>query len=161
MSSADTRAHLAEQQAALVRSLVADGDALPGFDAQRIEAAAAALASKRRREVAHTWPGLARALGDRFVRLFDEYAGQAPMPTLGGPRADGRSFARFLAQINLLTDEGRLEALQVDMHFKITPDGLIRRQGSTLQIAWLRTARRLVVALRLPLLGERCWRIPS
>lgn len=160
MSHTDTRARLAEQQAALVHALVGDGDALPGFDIKRIEATSAALLSKRRHELAHSWPALTSALGERFLSLFAEYAALTPMPKIGGPRADGRLFARFLAKKRLLPDAGRLEALRVDVHFQTTAAGLTRRRGPTVQIAWLRKARRIVTALRLPIFGERWLRLP-
>jgi hypothetical protein len=160
MSHTDARGQLAEQQAALVRSLVGDGATLPGFDIERLQATSAALLSKRRQEVAHTWPALTAALAERFPPLFVEYAGLTPMPKTGGPRADGRAFARFLAKKRVLPDEGRLETLRVDLHFQTTASGLRRRRGPTLQIAWLRDARRVVAALRLPLLGERWLRLP-
>lgn len=154
-----SRAELAERQAALVESLVGDSEAPPGFDVERLHAAADSLAAKRRKEMAHVWPALTRALGDRFAAMFAEFAERTPLPSLGGPRADGRAFAAYLAKRGLLPDEGRLEALHVDMHFKMTRDGLTRRRGPTMQMARLRDSRRLVLALRIPLLGERWFTI--
>lgn len=150
-----SRAELAQQQAALVESLVGRAEAPPGFDAERLQTAGESLATKRRKEVAHVWPGLTRSLGDRYSTLFAEFAEQTPLPKVGGPRADGRAFAHYLAKLRLLPDEGRLEALRVDVYFKMTRDGLTHRRGTTVLMARLRDSRRLVLALRLPLLGER------
>src|SRR5271157_456589 len=70
----EARERLAIQQAALLRAL-ADRAAPPdGFDPTRLRATADALARKRARGVARTWPALAGALSDRLGPLFAAYA---------------------------------------------------------------------------------------
>ena len=154
--SAETRARLAALQAELVEAL-ARGAAPPiGFDAERLQAAATALATKRRCAAARAWP----ALADAIERHFDEYATASPLPRLGGPLADGRAFLRWLAARGEHAAEARLQALAVDLRFKTTADGLVPRRGPAMKAAMLHAPRRVVVALRLPWLGEWWLRIP-
>jgi hypothetical protein len=155
MPSSDARARLAAEQARLVRALAGDGEPPDGFDAGRLRAAAAALAHKRARAAARAWPALARALGEGFEARFADFAARTPLPEKGGPLADGRAFAAELAARGELPDEGRLEALAVDLRHRRTAAGLRPRRGAVLKVAWLRGARRLVLGVRLPWLGVR------
>lgn len=160
MSSVDTRGQLAARQAELVRALVGDGPAPEGFDPARLEAARSALAGKRSREVARTWPALTHALGDRFEESFSAYAAVAPLPEYGGPLADGRAFAGYLAHRDNLPDAGRMEALSMDLCFAFTPSGMRRRRGAVIKLVLLRQPRRLVIAMRLPGVGATWLAIP-
>ena len=153
--SAKARAQFAAQQAVLVRALMVRGEPPPHFDAARLRAAAASLARKRARQAARAWPGLARALGRRFGGLFSSYAEAAPLPRQGGPLADGRAFARWLAARGELPEAGLLQALAVDLRHTGSPDGLAPRRWPTCKAAWLHESRRLLVAVRLPWIGER------
>jgi hypothetical protein len=96
---------LAGRQAALVAALVAGGPLPPGFDAGRVEAAAAALLRKRAGEVAEAWPLLAAALGPRWK---PEFVGWARGRVRAGSFADGFAFAVALR------DAGTLPALATD-----------------------------------------------
>jgi len=97
MSSAEARARLANLQATLVLNLVEGTEAPAGFDAERVRAAAEALARKRMREAARAWPALVKALGGGLFRQrFTEFAARTPRPARGGPLADGHTFAREL-----------------------------------------------------------------
>jgi hypothetical protein len=158
--SAEGRASLAAQQAALVEALLAGGEAPAGFDEERLRVAGSALARKRAQAVARAWPGLASGLGTRFAERFAAYALTSPLPRHGGPCADGRAFARWLAARGELPDAGRLQALGIDVRYRLTPSGLVARRGPVLRVALLRRPRRLIVAMRLPWLGERWWRLP-
>jgi len=158
--SAKARAQLAAQQAVLVRALTTRGEPPPHFDAARLRAAAASLARKRARATARAWPGLARAHGRRFGGLFSSYAEAVLLPRQGGPLADGRAFARWLAARGELPEAGLLQALAVDLRHTGNPDGLAPRRWPTCKAAWLRESRRLIVAVRLPWLGERWLSIP-
>ena len=158
--SAEARAQLAAQQAVLVRALMARGELPPDFDVVRLRAAAASLARKRARAMARAWPGLARALGRRFDGLFAAYAEAATLPRQGGPLADGRAFAHWLAARGELPQSGRLQALAVDLRYIGSPDGLGVRRGPACKAAWLHQSRRLIVAVWLPWFGERWLSIP-
>jgi hypothetical protein len=159
MLSIEARARLAAQQAELVRALAGQATAPVGFDADRVRAASAALAAKRRSSVARAWPALPSALGERFRERFDEYAEITPLPRHGGPLADGLAFLRWLATIGDDPEECKLSSLAVALRYKTTTDGLVPRRGPTLKIAMLTVPRRrLVIALRLPWLGE--WWLP-
>jgi hypothetical protein len=153
--SAEERARLAAQQTALVSALLAGGEVPGGFDSQRVRAAAEALARKRERSAARAWPELARDLGERFHELFAIYAAAMPLPARGGPLADGRLFAGWLARREELPASGRLQVLGVDLRYKTTPDGLVPRWGPAFRAVLLDRPRRLVLAVRLPWLGER------
>lgn len=142
-------------QAQLVRALIEGTDAPATFDHERLEAAAEALLSKRARAVAQAWPQLARAMNDVFGGRFANYARGNPLPHDGSPLADGRVFIAWLEHAGLLTDEGRLEALAFDARYRLGNDAVIRRRGPVLRVLRLNTMHRLIIVVRLPLLGER------
>ncbi len=138
----EARARLADCQTELVRALTGQGDAPPGFEPERLRAAAVSLERKRLREVALAWPALVQALGDDFGPRFRAFAAGRPLPAAGGPLADGRAFARTLAAREW-TDDLRLAVLAADL----------RRRRPAVAVARLRQARRLVVAIHLPPFG--------
>jgi hypothetical protein len=140
--------------------LVARGELPLGFDAARLSAAAASLVRKRVRAASRAWPGLARALGPSFEELFTLYAGEAPLPRVGGPLADGRVFAQWLAAREELPEAGRLQSLAVDVRHALNLDGLVPRRWPAAKTAWLPQSRRLVVAVWLPRLGEHWMSLP-
>jgi len=158
--AAEARARLAAQQAVLVTALMSRGELPADFDAVRVRAAATSLARKRARATARAWPGLARDLGVRLGGLFAAYAKAATLPRKGGPLADGRAFASWLAARGELPEPGRLQALAVDLRYASNPGGLALRRGPTCRAAWLHQSRRLIVAVRLPWLGEHWLSIP-
>ncbi len=158
--SAEARARLAAMQADLVAALAAGAGPPAGFDAERVRLAAASLASKRRQAVARAWPDLAAALADRFGPRFEAFAAQTPLPAAGGPRADGRAFAAWLARQGELPEACRLHALAVDLRYVRTAAGLRPRRGPALKALLLRQARSLVLAVYFPWLGERWLSIP-
>jgi hypothetical protein len=158
--SAEARARLAAQQAALVTALLAPGQVPAGFDPVRFRAAAASLAQKRAEAAVRAWPALARALGRRFGELFAAYAEVAPRPRVGGPLADGRAFTRWLVARGDLPEAGRLQTLAVDLRYASRPEGLVPRRWPTCRAVWLPQSRRLVIASWLPWLGAHWLNIP-
>ncbi|WP_327142788.1 hypothetical protein [Nocardia sp. NBC_01327] len=84
---------LAEQQAAVVRALVAGAAVPPGFDAADFSATAHALLHKRAGEVAHRFPLLAHACGPDFSARFLEWARTRPKTTTA---QDAAAFADHL-----------------------------------------------------------------
>jgi hypothetical protein len=157
---ADERAELAARQAELVRALTGGGPMPAGFLPSRIQATADALAAKRARSAARAWPALAAALGDQFRLRFAEYAAVTRLPQRGGPLADGRAFADWLARRGALPDAGRLEALAIDLGQARCAGGLVPRRGPALAAAWLRQSGRLAIGLRWPGAGERWVVVP-
>ena len=155
------RRELAARQAALVAALA--GRAAPplGFDADRLRATAVSLANKRRRAVARAWPGLTDALGDRFAERFDAYAKSAPLPSDGGPLADGRAFLRWLTAAGEPVLACEMQQFAVDLRFRWTNGGLTPRRGLAVKFARLGKPRRTIIAVRLPWLGEHWFRIRS
>jgi hypothetical protein len=149
---------LGQRQAALMAALAGAAPVPAGFDAARVRAAAAAIASKRARCVAQAWPSLRIALGARFGQAFAAYASVTPLAANGGPLADGRGFVRFLGTTHALPDAVRQQALLVDAGHVASPDGLARRRWPCLRIGWLPQSRRLLVALGGPR-ATRWWRI--
>jgi hypothetical protein len=137
---------LADQQAALIAALMTDAAAPAGFDADRLRAAADALAFKRARAVLHAWPGLQRSLGATYRAWFAAYATRHPIPALGGPLADGRAFVRELASKVRLADDVRVQALALDSRFRCTRAGLVRRRVPVPRLAWLPDTGALAVA---------------
>ncbi len=161
MLSIEARARLAARQAELVRALAGHETAPVGFDTDRLRVTSAALAAKRRSGVARAWPALWSALGERYAERFDAYAQTAPLPRRGGPVADGRAFLRWLATTGDDPEECKLSRLAMDLRYKTTTDGLVPRRGPALKMAMLAVPRRqLLIALRLPWLGEWWLAIP-
>lgn len=144
---------LAEQQAALLAALTTDAPAPAGFDADRLHAAADALAFKRARAVLQAWPALRPAFGETYRASFAAYAKVYPIPPLGGPLADGRAFLRNFASRVRLTDAARLHLLVIDSRFRSTRAGLVRRRVPLPRLAWLPDAHAIAVAL-----GSRMYR---
>ena len=137
---------LAEQQSALMAALAGKGPVPDGFDATRVGAAAAALAFKRARGVAQAWPSLRAMLGDNFRTHFADYAATSAVPQQGGPLADGRRFARYLAHRMPLGDAARMQAVALDATHRLTTAGLVPRRLPALRLAWLPRSRALLVA---------------
>jgi hypothetical protein len=144
---------LAGQQAALIAALTGGGEVPAGFDSSRLQAAGVALAQKRVRSAAHAWPTLFQALGDSARSLFERYAELMPLPREGGPLADGRFFVQWLSTQRKLTSGARLEIMSVDLRYAMKSTGLLARKWPSCRIALL-SARRVVVAIRIPRVGE-------
>ncbi|MEU0871383.1 hypothetical protein [Nocardia brasiliensis] len=86
-------AELAEQQAALVRALVAGASVPAGFDRADVAAAAHALLRKRADEVARRFPTLAQACGPDYRERFRAWADGRPKTSTV---ADATAFAAYL-----------------------------------------------------------------
>jgi hypothetical protein len=154
------REQMASQQAELVRALVAQGPMPVGFDRERFSVLARSLVNKRRQALARAWPNIAKILGAIYVERFTSYAQANPLPLGGSTLADGREFLRWLAAQAPPGDAARIEALAFDLRWKPTLLGLARRRGIAVKIVKLRETPVLVIAVRLPWLGERWWRVP-
>jgi hypothetical protein len=146
------RARLATAQQALVRALVDGGPVPAGFDPDRVQATSLALARKRARAVATTWPALARRLGAGFTARFLAYAADRPPPA-GGALADGLAFARVLEAQRRLPGDVRVERLLAQARLSY------RRVRVAATVA--ASPCRLVLTVRAPLLGERWAILPS
>ncbi|WP_067694975.1 hypothetical protein [Nocardia jejuensis] len=84
---------LAEQQAELVRALVAGAPAPPGFDVGALAATAHALLHKRAAEVSNRFPLLAHGCGPDFTATFMDWAATRPKTTTA---ADAAAFAKHV-----------------------------------------------------------------
>jgi hypothetical protein len=155
-----SRADLARRQAELVSALVGEEPPPPGFDAERVRSAAAGLRAKRAHAIAKAWPRLARALGPALGAEVERHVRRLPSAPASGPLGDGRALARALAAEGRLPWEGRLELLASEVRYRWPADGrrLVRRAGAA--AAWRRSPAGLVVAVRLPGLGERWLSLP-
>lgn len=85
------RQRLGEQQAELLRALLAGGPTPASFDHQRLAVQAEALFAKRRRIIAGIRPELREALDTSF----DGYARAHPWRTGVSAREDAERFARW------------------------------------------------------------------
>ena len=92
------RERLAEQQAELLKALLAGGDAPAGFDADRLRIEADVLRNKQSRLAAYLRPDLAEALGERFAALFREYATSHPKTDAIRARAYADAFGAWLVE---------------------------------------------------------------
>ena len=153
--SESARQRLAFEQAQLLGALVTGATVPAGFDNERVAATAESLLSKRVRAVARAWPRLRRDMNDEFAACFASYARAHPLTSDGSPLADGRAFIDWLERAGRLSDEGRLEAFAFDARYRITDDCVRVRRAPLLRALRLNTPRRLIVVLRLPLVGER------
>jgi hypothetical protein len=160
MSTADARARLAQGQEELVRALTTQSGLVSEFDTARLSAAAASLQLKRAKAVCRVWRALSASLGDEFDALFSAYADRNPLPSDGGPIADGRGFARFLARQGLLPEAARLEAFLVDLHYSTTARGLVPRRGIAVKVGLGRKPVRVFVGCHVPFLGVRWIALP-
>ena len=156
----DARKKLAAAQLELVRALVARESAPAEFDDARIQAAAHSLRLKRARAVAHQWPRLARSLGPAFDDRFALYAESQSTVQESGPLADGRAFARVIERAGALADEAALEMMAFDLRYRISRERAVARQGFSFGARRLKQSHRFVIAIRLPVLGERWLNIP-
>ncbi|GGG20260.1 hypothetical protein GCM10007304_37710 [Rhodococcoides trifolii] len=108
---------LAEQQAALVRALVAGGPIPAGIDATEVAVAAQALRRKRASEIGRYDPLVVHACGDRFHVLFDEWARDRPKVSTA---ADAAAFTRHLRDRGVQVRPSRLRTFlrrrQRNMH---------------------------------------------
>ncbi len=148
-SESQQRAVLLQQQDALLRALV-DGSQIPrGFDAAQVEIAATSLARKRRREAAKAWPTVVRWLGRDFELRFAAYAHNFPLPTHGGPLADGLAFLSSLARETPLPDDVRLARFAVGLRYRWRSRGLHLRVGPAIKVLLLRRPIRWVIGVRL------------
>ena len=91
MTGEPLHAGLAAQQEALVRAIAAGGPPPPGFDADRVAAAARSILYKRAGDVARAWPALAESYGPRWKETYAAWA--EGRPTNGSIR-DAWDFAR-------------------------------------------------------------------
>jgi hypothetical protein len=155
-----TRERLAAQQAELVRALVARGPIPAGFHEARFRAFVRSLVNKRRQALTRAWPSLIRVVGKAYPEKFTSYADAHPLPEGASTLADGREFLRWLATQSPPNDAARLEAFAFDFRWKPSVLGLQRRGGLAFKLLKLRETPALVMAARLPWLGERWWRVP-
>ena len=155
----DARQRLADAQSQLVRALVCHQAAPTMFDAARVRLAADMLLRKRARAVAHSWPRLARALGPRFDDCFIDYARRMTLPE-GGPLVDGRAFARALEQAGEFPDAARAETLAFDARYKLKESGITARRKFAFGATRLKSSARLILVIRLPIIGERWLNLP-
>ena len=153
------RGRIARSQAALVRALAAGEDAPEGFDGFRLQEAAGALFSKRARSVAQAWPELSGALGQDYMEHFRQYAMKRMLPE-AGPVADGRAFALALKKRGLLIEQARMELFAFDMRHRVR-GGRVTKRRFFFGAIFSRRPLRATVALRLPVLGERWFRLGS
>jgi len=170
--SDEQRDQVSGEQEALVRALVGAAPPPPTFDADRVTTAAASLVGKRAREVADSWPQLARCLGPRLTERFLDWADSHPVPTgISNPWADGLAFQ--LAEVSsseLDTDaimerqRGRAQAVVRRSGGPGTPAKVRRRRGPLLLVKRSRSRRagrrRTIITLTVTPDHVRTWCIP-
>lgn len=131
-----------------------------GFDVDRMQAASQGLLRKRRRELLHAWPQLRDWNDDRFDAAFLAFAAVSPLPSAGGPLADGRLFLEFLAERRTLSDQVKLARLRFDLHYSRVRGSFLPRTGVVLRFEFLSEECRGILGVRLPWLGERVVKLP-
>ncbi|MBM7112404.1 hypothetical protein [Archangium primigenium] len=147
------REELARAQEALVRALGTGGPIPEGFDAARVQAAADALLSKRRRGVRRAWPLVSAAMGEAFTADFNTWARAHPLegvePHAG---ADGCRYARALREGGRLpSGRAEEELMRFELRWCLTPEGgVVARRGWSARLWCVGPARRWVLGLRLP-----------
>lgn len=109
--SPDQRQHLAQQQAALVESLVARTSPPADFDPTQLATTADALLRKRTRGIEKSAPWLKTLLNDRYQQLLDSYLDAHPSPPPKGHVADAKRFVNFLLRCSRLSLSARFHLL--------------------------------------------------
>ena len=104
----DERQHLAQQQAALVQSLVARTPPPPDFDPDQLNTVADSLHRKRTRGIEKSAPWLPALLKDRYTSMLETYLKQNPAPPAAGHGADVQNFVSFLLRSKELSLRQRL-----------------------------------------------------
>lgn len=133
-------------QADLASALAQQSDTPAGFDSDRVDLAARMLLHKRRKSVAHVIPRVAAELGREFIPLFARYLRSFPHPPVGGPVIDALEFADWLGLTRLSESRG-IELIRLDLS--------VRRR-----MRCVRLSSRVVIGIRLPILGVRMLRFP-
>lgn len=100
------REQLRAAQEQLLRSLVADGPAPPGFSEKLVATQAEMLLAKRQRIVAKLQPDLVAELGERFTPLFRDFARKHARSTGTTARDDGVAFREWLVERNEIAAQG-------------------------------------------------------
>lgn len=147
------------EQRELLRALMEREPVPPGYCEAKVRTAATALHRKRCRTVARNWPRLAAALGDQFGPLFAAFAATNLPPQDYSALADGWAFAQFLKRKALLPNDGVLAMLRVELGYAANRNGWRCRRWPSLRLGLLRNPLRLILAVRLPWLGESWLRL--
>ncbi|MCP3144500.1 hypothetical protein [Pyxidicoccus xibeiensis] len=143
------RERLARAQEALALALGTGAPVPPGFDVERVRAAARALVDKRRRWVERAWPVLTVALGADFVPRFESWAERHPMTVEPNALADGRRFAETLRAAGPLPDPLLVALQDFDLRWRLTEDGeVLPRRGPRLSLRRLGTSGRFRLAVK-------------
>jgi hypothetical protein len=140
--SDEARQRLADQQAAMVQSLLAGAPPPEGTDPAQVERSAKSLAGKRRRELEKSLPMLREQQRDIGL-IIDRYLAEFAVPP-ADRRTDVARLVKFMLKASALSDLARLELLR----------GLLR-PGRPARMLWLSRPARIAVAIQLPWIGRR------
>jgi hypothetical protein len=150
----DSRAQLLLAQSSLMRCLVLKQSLPNGFDAERIGLASGVLLSKRRRAIRREFSGTAASLGgERFHKLFEDFARTHFLPAGGGSKLDGIAFLLFLRKRGLLSRTGELELIAADISIAAA------NRTFKLRVKVLNSPAELVIAANLPHVGAKTFSI--
>jgi hypothetical protein len=112
------------------------------------------LTRKRARQVASSFPMLARDLGPDYRDTFTAFAGANP-PRDGGAVADGLALAQSLAREGRLSADAKVERMVHAAGFVTRRGRLTRRRRPHLAVTATRRPVRLVVVAHIPRVGTR------
>lgn len=150
---ADRRAQLGARETELVQALHG-GATPPGLDATMIALARGGIARKRARQVARSFPVLARDLGADYQVAFAAFAAANP-PQDGGALADGLSFGGIVARERGLSDDAKLERMVAVARVTTRHGRLRRRRAPHIGATLMRSPPGIVIVARGPGLGTR------
>lgn len=125
-----------------------------GFDTRLLQATSRGLMCKRAREAAKAWPTLCQDLGAAYLPQFLAYAARVPAPAAGGPLVDALQFVMSARAGHELSARARLELACGRAHWSMRR-GRIHARRFGIALAVLGRPSRIVLAVRLPILGFR------
>lgn len=121
------RQKIEEEQNQFVDALFDNNLILSGFDQERFQVAASILKRKRIKALKKSWPGIEQSLGCDFKKYFFEYARSRSQPRYQSSLLDGRLFARYLKQQNLLGRDLEKIVKRFDQKFFVKGKRIYRR----------------------------------
>ena len=124
----ETRLRLEAEQEEFVRALLESEPCPEEIDSERFQAASLILRKKRMKAVKKSWPKLVKLIGSKFKEYFFEYSQKTNQPRYQASLIDGRLFAQFLEERNLLPEEIESEVEKFDLTFSIE-DGKLRKRS--------------------------------
>lgn len=132
--TAEERQLVHSEQLALVQSLMLLGPVPPGFDEERLAAAAQSLARKRKRTMLRACPQLLKLFSDTegLYAAMERYSSAQPLAVNQSPHQDSLGFVLYLSENQVSgcnLPENLVRQARQDLSAGATPGGGAENQG--------------------------------